>query len=704
MTASGADGPASARVPGRFRTRAGRAGQKAPMALSASTDLEGDGREAAQSVHVGSRLDRPAEASPVPLLHVELLGGLRVQRADRAHPVSGWHRSSAKTVVKLLATHPGHALHREQIMDLLWPGWDVESALNSFGKALHAARHALEPELPPRKASSYLDMTDALVVLRAEHAMIDVDRFEALADEALRQGDVASYEAALSSYPGELLPEDRYADWCSERRRFLAELHARLLLGLAEVLERQGAFNEAADRLQRVLAQDATREVAHRRLMRLYAQMGMRDLAVRQFERCKVALGGLDLTAQQETVALYRHILAGSLAPLQPRPDAEPGRRRPGSQRAVGQSSARPSFLGRDHLVQHMWEQVVRGDGSGVGMVIVSGESGIGKTRLLRELTAEAARRGAAVLQGGGGAQGRRFALGPFATALESYVAGRPEAERLHLADRHPRLRAFVPSLELEGARSEATTGQGAARCEIRSGIVQLLSDLSRRRPVLFVVDDLNEVDPFSLDLLCYLAHLAPQRPWLFVGALRSDEVGDRLRLAHITDAATRGHPFEAIELPGLSRPECDELVRALLGSSIVDQRRLGEIYADSRGNPLLVEHLVRWSLVRPADDPDDPQTASPAAVPRRVRELVARRLVAMDDSLRSLLGLTAAIGPRGASLGELRAAAAELRPPLLDATLDDAIERAIHLDLLEERAGGYGLRSSLLQAALARR
>ena len=92
----------------------------------------------------------------IPLLRVSLLGGFRVERADIRCAVSGWKRQSAKTLTKLLAVQPGHALHREQIIDILWPGVDEESALNSFGKALHAARHALEPELPRRKDSAYL--------------------------------------------------------------------------------------------------------------------------------------------------------------------------------------------------------------------------------------------------------------------------------------------------------------------------------------------------------------------------------------------------------------------------------------------------------------------------------------------------------------------------------------------------------------------
>jgi DNA-binding SARP family transcriptional activator len=247
-------------------------------------------------------------------LQIGLLGGFRVER-EGAELVCDWPRRSARTLTKLLATAPGHCLHREQVIDVLWPGVDLTSALNSFGKALHAARHALEPELPPRAASRYLHLGDGLLTLDRRHVVVDADRFQALGEQALRRGDVDGYEQALGAYAGELLPEDRYEDWCAGRRAALAELRLRLLLGLAGALERQGAHTDAAARLAEVVAEDPAREDAHRRLIRLWAQIGDRDRAVRQFHRCEEALRReLDLAPQAETVSLYRDVLANRVA------------------------------------------------------------------------------------------------------------------------------------------------------------------------------------------------------------------------------------------------------------------------------------------------------------------------------------------------------------------------------------------------------
>src|ERR671925_24927 len=119
----------------------------------------------------------------VPLLELRLLGGFAVERAG-GQPVSNWQRRSAKTLTKLLAVNPGHAMHREQIIDVLWSGVDADSALNSFAKALHAARRALQPGLPRRQDSAYLSLADAMLVMNTEHVVVDVDQFEQLAEDA----------------------------------------------------------------------------------------------------------------------------------------------------------------------------------------------------------------------------------------------------------------------------------------------------------------------------------------------------------------------------------------------------------------------------------------------------------------------------------------------------------------------------------------
>ena len=119
--------------------------------------------------------------------------------------------------MKLLALAPGHRLHREQAMDVLWRDRAPPAAANNLNQAVHVARQALDPEA--------ISVHDGLIELSAE---VDVDRLGDAAADARRAGTAAAYQAALSLYRGELLPENRYDDWALERRDELAGLAAEL--------------------------------------------------------------------------------------------------------------------------------------------------------------------------------------------------------------------------------------------------------------------------------------------------------------------------------------------------------------------------------------------------------------------------------------------------------------------------------------------
>ncbi len=644
---------------------------------------------------------------PIRLLHVRLLGGFCVERtdvgwavSDVGWAVSDWHRRSGKTLTKLLAVHPGHALHREQIIDTLWPGVDAESALNSFGKALHAARHAMEPELPRRQSSAYLRLADAVLILHTEHVVVDADQFERLAEDAIRRREVEAYQAALAAYRGELLPEDRYESWCSERRGVLAELRVRLLLGMAEALERSGAYNDAADRLRDVLQQDPTLEVVHRRLMRLYVRMGTPDQAVRQFHLCEdVLLRELDLAPQPETVSLCDEILTGRPARQPPSPDL--ARDRAGLRRSPPVQAANGGpFVGRERVIQCMCGQLARRDEAKAGMLVVSGEAGVGKTRLLEEFASRAREQGAITLCGGRGAHASKFACGPFAVALEDYAASRSEAERTELARTYPALARFVPSL---GARSPIPVPAPELRdyhLDLIPSVVQFLTDLARTQPVLLVLGDLHEADAVGLDLIRYLAHLAVRGRLLMVGALRDPDIEAGAGLRRMIEAMTRERLWLRIDLHCLSSRATDQLVRAMLPGVRVSDDTLAEIYAQSRGNPLFVRELVEG--ISSCGDPD-PQSSSwlAARLQTRTRALTAMRLALMDEPLRRVLGLAATAGATEISLSQLRAGAAALEPPLAVPVLFDALDRALQINLLEERDEGYAFRHPFVRSAL---
>lgn len=151
---------------------------------------------------------------------VSLLGGFSATVDGVPVPESAWRLKKARELVKLLALAPGHRLHREQAMDVLWRDREPTAAANNLHQAVQVARRALD--------RSALVIREELLYLVAD---VDVDRLERAAADARRARTPRAYRAALSLYTGELLPENRYDDWADARREELAELATELADG-----------------------------------------------------------------------------------------------------------------------------------------------------------------------------------------------------------------------------------------------------------------------------------------------------------------------------------------------------------------------------------------------------------------------------------------------------------------------------------------
>src|SRR5437660_1009844 len=124
-------------------------------------------------------------------LKIHLLGPFRIFVNGQAVEEHQFARRKPKQLIKLLALQPHHQLHREQALELLWPDSDPDSASNNLHKAIHMARHALEPSLKSVADSHFILTQEQQVMLRAPGALwIDVDQFEQRLAAARRNKDV----------------------------------------------------------------------------------------------------------------------------------------------------------------------------------------------------------------------------------------------------------------------------------------------------------------------------------------------------------------------------------------------------------------------------------------------------------------------------------------------------------------------------------
>ena len=251
-------------------------------------------------------------------LRIELLGGFHVMVGDEVIPAEMWRRRKVRSLVELLALAHGHRLHREQVMDHLWPDLAPTAAANNFYQALHLARRTLDPT--GTVGVRYLHLQDEVLQLcPAVPLWIDVEAFETAAQRAHQGKDPAAYRAALDLYTGDLLPEDRYEEWVGTRQETLRQEYLLLLVELAGLYVARAAHPAAIQTLRQVLMSDPAHEEAHRSLMRLYALTGQRAQALRQYQTLQEALQR-ELGAEPEVQSrqLYQQILTGSFPPAEP--------------------------------------------------------------------------------------------------------------------------------------------------------------------------------------------------------------------------------------------------------------------------------------------------------------------------------------------------------------------------------------------------
>jgi DNA-binding SARP family transcriptional activator len=213
-----------------------------------------------------------------------------------------WRRSKAKALVKLLALTPGHRLHREQVLEALWPGLEPAAAGANLRKALHFARQAL--------ATEHLRISDEMVALVAPWLWIDLEAFET----AVAAGDL---NGAISLYGGDLLPEDRFQSWADDHRERVREAFGGVLRRWARQLQASGERTAAISALERLVAMDPLNEEAITELIRAHALAGQRHLALRLYQQLEERLAQeFGVEPGPETRRLQEEIAGGHLQPL----------------------------------------------------------------------------------------------------------------------------------------------------------------------------------------------------------------------------------------------------------------------------------------------------------------------------------------------------------------------------------------------------
>ncbi len=297
----------------------------------------------------------------------------------------------------------------------------------------------------------------------------------------------------------------------------------------------------------------------------------------------------------------------------------------------------------------------------GTRWLAVTGEPGIGKTRLLAELCAQAEARDHLVLVGSGAELERELPFGVWVAALDDHVAGLGHARvEALVGDRMTELARVLPS-----AGDAPPGGLHDERFRAHRAVRALLQALAERRPVVLVLDDVHWADDASVELIAHLLRRPAAARLLIALAFREGGVPAGLRAA--LEAAAREGGLTELRLAPLSRDDADALMGDTLPASLRDR-----IYHQSGGNPFYVEQLARahGEEARPSAEP------APDGVPAAVAVALAQEIRLLGEPARRL-AWGAAVAGDPAEL-ELAAAAAGLSEAEALGAIDELVERDV--------------------------
>ena len=299
-------------------------------------------------------------------VRITMLGGFDVRIDGVAVPPGVWRLSKARSLLKLLGLAGGNGMHRDAVVEALWPGLAVAAATNNLHQTLHAARRALAVA---GASADVLRLRDGVVTLCPDGGLeTDIRDVEAMFDTARTANDPDLILDVATRCAEGLPPEDRYEDWTRPYQDHIAGLRRMAVLAATPRLVATGRAYEAAHALEAIAGAHPTDEEVHRALMAAYDAAGRRWDAIAAYESLRSRLDAEYAAAPEaETSTLYRRLLSGHT-------DARSGT-------PLHLPSPATRFVGRHREIEELVALCTRHR-----LVTLCGPGGAGKTRLAVEV------------------------------------------------------------------------------------------------------------------------------------------------------------------------------------------------------------------------------------------------------------------------------------------------------------------------------
>ncbi|MEJ2863909.1 ATP-binding protein [Actinomycetospora flava] len=538
-------------------------------------------------------------------LRIRLVGRFALEGLDGHAPVTV-PNGRAQRLLAVLAAHQGRYVAVDTIVAALWPDGAAERS-GRPGRNLAALVSRLRRGIGKGRVegdpSGYRLVRDA-------GTTVDVHEGLALVEDAERDLDRGLMLRALSGAQsaedllgrGTALVGEPDAPWAEEVRRLVAATLARARSCHWTAALALGEDRTAIDLASRALAADALDEPAARALMRAHIRQGADGAALAAYEQLRRALSEeLGADPSPATQEIYRSLLL----PDDRSPDTRP-----------------VAVQGRDRelaALRRAWSVATRGHG---GLVLVTGEAGIGKSALARVLAGEARDAGATVLEVRCQEAERSLYLQPLAEAVRALVGHQGTgAPLLHQAEREA-LAELAPELATEPRAATGELGRLGHRRTLLA-LAELVGRTAEVHPILLIVEDLHHASQTTVEALHVLATRLAARRVLVLATERSAE--ERSGTESLLDVATH------LRIPPLSRATVTALLAASGAGYDPDT-----FFAWTGGSPLLVGELLRHPATGGGTDP---------VVPEDLYALLRRRLDDTAEDVALLLGQAAVLG-----------------------------------------------------------
>jgi len=611
----------------------------------------------------------PPEASPVPAQQDSLAVGLMGPPFLRLHgqPV----RVDTRKAIALLAylAMEGGEQPRDRVAALLWPESNRQRSLGALRRTLAALRSA--------GASPWLQIDrHSIGFLARADLWVDTHEFERLLRARGSHGHAAEgicaqcrpiLQRAAALWRGDFLAgfsladSPAFDDWQLLQQESLRRQFAGTLQQLVELAAETGDHPSAIEFARRWLQLDALNEPAHRALMQLYASSGQRALALQQYRACvRVLEEELGVPPLEATTALYEAIQTGELPAERSQPTIQPG------------PEAMPALplLGRKQELGAL-RRALGAIRDSAELLIVQGESGVGKTRLAEAFLAEAQAARATVLRGRCFPEEGRLAYAPVLEALRqalrdglhSRLQGVDAIWLSETARLLPELQAAFPDLPRPAALADP-----AGKSRLYEGVHQVMGRLlGTQQPGVLFLDDFHWADGASREWLGYALRRGAGSRMLALVAWRVDGPQD----LEAVRAWAGSLPPERVRRLELGRLTIDDLRGLPTGDGESPALSPEQLYQETEGLPLLLGEYLAGSEGHPAA--------------RRVQERFSRRIAAVGQNAGQLLGAGAVIG-RSFGLQVLRQASGRSEEEVVE-----GLEQLLTAGLVIEQAGASG-------------